>query len=388
MKLAFLSPFSSEVLVKYLPESTIDKLPKGMGGSAVFELVTGLIDRGVEVHLITLHPGISTLVTVHSKNLHYYIVPRRSKGATRDIWKNERAIIFRLLTKIKPQVIHAHWTYEYALAAIDYNARISLITAHDIPFEVLRYSRNIFYFPLFLVSYFVYHKARWISFVSNAIIPYAKPVIKNNTNYYTIPNIVSINDYFTKLLPRSKMPDNYFLSIGNWGPLKNIKAGIKSFNRYLKEGGNKNYHYVLIGPGLSTNDISYKWAKKNQLLTNVIFMGHCSRVETLQILKKAYALLHLSKTESFGLAVGEAMYLGVPVIGGKKSGAIPQILGKGKFGTLVDVNNIKEIVRAMLSIDRTKIDDCKNYIKTNYSSGFIVDKYISVYSNIQYKHGK
>lgn len=390
MKLAFLSPFTSSVLKQYIPELNFPEIPQGMGGSAVFELVKGLIEEGIELHLITLQPGLNNILEFHNKNINYYLVPRRLKGSTRDFWKEERSLIKNVLEKINPEVIHANWTYEYALAALDFDTNRTLITAHDIPYSVLKYSGNLFYIPQFISSHIVYRKTKWISFVSNAVLSYAKPFLKKDAKYFVIPNIIDLSEYDLEAIDNLHLPKNYFVSIGLWGRLKNIKAGLKSFNRFLKENNNKNIYYVLVGPGLGTNDESYKWAKKNNLDKNVLFLGKHSREDTLGILKSAKALLHLSKTEAFPMVVGEAMYLNVPVIGGKNSDGVPEILGNGEYGLICDISSIKEIVTKMhLVINYNKdialiVKSAKEKI-VEYRVDTVVKKYLFVYKDM-YNH--
>jgi len=166
MKTAFLSPFSSSVLYEYIPQLKAQNVPAGMGGSAVFELVKGLIESGIEIYILTLHPGLKEIKEYHSNNVHYYIIPRRLNGSIRDLWRSEQRLIKDVLNKIKPDIVHANWTYEYALAALDYDIDKTIITVHDIPIKVLKYS-SIYYFPLFLTSYYVYSKSKTMVFVSN-----------------------------------------------------------------------------------------------------------------------------------------------------------------------------------------------------------------------------
>jgi glycosyltransferase involved in cell wall biosynthesis len=58
-------------------------------------------------------------------------------------------------------------------------------------------------------------------------------------------------------------------------------------------------------------------------------------------------LVHPSREESQCMVVIEAMAMGLPVIAGKCSGAIPWVLAGGKAGMLVDVTSAKAIARAM-----------------------------------------
>jgi|GEM_PF-6536984 len=385
MILAFLSPFTSSILNDYIPELNNDNIPQGMGGTAVFELVKGLINENIIIHIITLQPGLNTVQVFHNENVYYYLVPRRTKGATRDFWKIERKFILDIFERIKPDVIHANWTYEYSLAALDYNPLKVLITAHDIPFSVLKYSRNIFYFPLYLASHIVYRKAKWISFVSKAVQTYAKPFLNKEANQFVIHNIIDLKDYDLDTEKKQELPINYFLSIGLWGSLKNIKTGLKSFNHYKNNYNRDNYYYVLVGPGLGINDESYKWAKKHKLESNVLFLGKQTRIATLKILKNAKALLHLSKTEAFPMVIGEAMFYNVPVIGGIKSGGVPEILEGGKFGDLVNIYDYIHIADLLQEYSNNgKNKSTFSHVEENLNSSIITRKYLMVYDQILY----
>jgi glycosyltransferase involved in cell wall biosynthesis len=186
------------------------------------------------------------------------------------------------------------------------------------------------------------------------------------------------------------LPENYFVSIGLWGRLKNIKIGLKSFNTFLRNYDYKDIYYILIGPGLGTNDESYKWAKKNKLDKNVLFLGKRSREETLKILKGAKALLHPSKTEAFPMVLGEAMYLNVPVIGGIKSGGVPELLGNGDYGLLCDISSVKEIVTKLYFVlnNSENINSIINLAKKRtekYGKLLVTKMYLDVY-NLIYKN--
>ena len=77
-------------------------------------------------------------------------------------------------------------------------------------------------------------------------------------------------------------------------------------------------------------------------------MGWMPYTECLRTLAKEIdVLVHPSLEESHGMAVTEAMAIGLPVIGGKYSGAIPWTLGDGKAGMLVDVRSPHAIADGM-----------------------------------------
>jgi glycosyltransferase involved in cell wall biosynthesis len=80
----------------------------------------------------------------------------------------------------------------------------------------------------------------------------------------------------------------------------------------------------------------------------VFFHGPIDSKVLLEHLVEMDVLLHPALEESFGMVVAEAMALGIPVVGGTNSGAVPWIVGRD--GLLVDVTKPYEICRALLEI--------------------------------------
>jgi glycosyltransferase involved in cell wall biosynthesis len=74
--------------------------------------------------------------------------------------------------------------------------------------------------------------------------------------------------------------------------------------------------------------------------------------ELLTALAELDALLHPSLEESFGVVLAEAMALGLPVVAGRDSGAVPWVLGanpEGKCatGVLTDVRSATGMTNAL-----------------------------------------
>lgn len=383
MKLAFLSPFTTSVLKKYIPALYYNNVPRGMGGSAVFELVKGLIETGIEIHILTLQPGLEKIIEFHNNKVHYYLIPRRKKGSLRDLWRKERKLIIDTLRKINADVVHANWTYEYALAAINYDRNKALITAHDIPYKILKYTLSPYYLPLFFVSYYIYKKVKWITFVSDSVKNYAEKYLNRDCKYWIIPNIINLSDYkdYIKNKEKNGTPEKYFISVGLWNRLKNLKTSIKAFSLFVEK--NPEYYYILIGPGLEKNSKAEKWILRNKYEKNVILLGKLSREETLFYLSKATALIHPSFTEAHPMAVGEAMALGVPVIVGENSDGATELVKKGEFGFITNIKRKQNILKTMeYIITNKKTDNNKNISKNFINDNYLVDKIIYEYMNI------
>lgn len=84
-----------------------------------------------------------------------------------------------------------------------------------------------------------------------------------------------------------------------------------------------------------------------------------------------------SKKEGFGIVFCEAMLYGLPVISGNKDGSV-DALRNGELGTMIDPDNIHEIVQAITSIiqhEGRKTDEYKNTIAKKAITYFGYDTY-------------
>jgi glycosyltransferase involved in cell wall biosynthesis len=93
------------------------------------------------------------------------------------------------------------------------------------------------------------------------------------------------------------------------------------------------------------------WSVSNNLEDGVSFHGPIASQDLMEALRGMDVLLHPALEESFGMVVAEAMALGVPVIGGLRSGAVPWIVGTD--GILIDVTDPSSICAALLRIARS-----------------------------------
>jgi glycosyltransferase involved in cell wall biosynthesis len=83
-------------------------------------------------------------------------------------------------------------------------------------------------------------------------------------------------------------------------------------------------------------------ASRRGLHRNIELGGFVSPRELKGKLSKMSILLHPALEESFGMAVAEAMALGLPVVAGVEAGGLPWLLDEGKAGFLTDVRDPKK----------------------------------------------
>jgi glycosyltransferase involved in cell wall biosynthesis len=73
------------------------------------------------------------------------------------------------------------------------------------------------------------------------------------------------------------------------------------------------------------------------------------------------------------------MACGTPVIAFKQ-GSVPELIKDGETGFLV--NSIEEAVSALKKIEKIKRENCRNWVKENFSLKRMVNRYEKLYKKI------
>src|SRR3954464_4395902 len=137
--IGMLGPISVDAFRDHLDRASRDRsVAKGLGGTPVNLLSLQLLRRGWAVTIFTLDPGVEDELLLEGPGLRICVGPFRRIRA-RDFFKIERRYLLRAIQRERPDILHAHWTYEYALAA-QASGLPHLITAHDAPINVLRHN--------------------------------------------------------------------------------------------------------------------------------------------------------------------------------------------------------------------------------------------------------
>jgi glycosyltransferase involved in cell wall biosynthesis len=112
----------------------------------------------------------------------------------------------------------------------------------------------------------------------------------------------------------------------------------------------------------------------------IIYVGNSGPLNRNRLLGNAFALLHpIGFEEPFGLSVVEAMVCGTPVIAFNR-GAMPELILNGKTGFIV--NNVKEAVEAVNSIEFIDRRDCMEWATSKFSRETMIEAYLEVYQKI------
>jgi glycosyltransferase involved in cell wall biosynthesis len=404
MKIGIPGPISTES-VKYLLNGDISKLPKGYAGAPFLgTLIKTLIKHGHQVSAYTLDnsipPNQLQPICAEGPNFKiYYCALRKHSlrpngrylGRIVDFYYREIKALKIAIELDQPDIIHAHWSYEFALAAI-YSKRPYLVTCHDSPIQVLKYMSNVYRFGRLLMALWVFKKAKFITAVS----PYLKDEIQKFTQ--TIISVIPNPTPRDPAINQDKISENSLdlskpiiaLVSNGWKNHKNVKPALLAFNILLKTKPEASLH--LFGFDQETNGPAHQWAKANNIDQNMIFHGPTASNELLDFLHQSTLLLHPALEECCPLSLIEAMSFGLPVVGGDKSGGVPWVLDFGKAGLLADVTNPEDIAKKMnilledKSIYLTIRKQGLERVSDLFSQDAVATAYERIYQDVLAKH--
>jgi glycosyltransferase involved in cell wall biosynthesis len=253
----------------------------------------------------------------------------------------------------RPDLVHAHWTYEFALGALESGIR-TVVTAHDAPLRVLRLNPTPYRAVRTLMAYQVAYRAPCLTAVSSHVAEHFYRYLRYRKPIRVIPNGI-LPQWFQSRPEDTSTPGEITFAcvLNGWGVLKNAKTLLKAFQLVRRSAPES--ELLLFGCGHGPGEDAERWACGRGLRANVRFRGAVDRAELLAALRRsAQILVHPSLEESFGMTIAEGMALGIPVIAGEDSGAVAGVLDGGRSGLLTDVRSPVALAKAMLHLARSR----------------------------------
>ena len=246
----------------------------------------------------------------------------------------------RAIDREKPAFLHAHFTYEYALAAIE-SGLPHVVTAHDAAVNCLRYafipplqtSRTfgdyykgtrgiVFSVMRTVMAYRVARKAQSVVAVSPYVADHLRRYGFRKGRIDVISNGMP-TAHFER--PRNREPGRAFTFatvLSYWGRLKNGGAAIEAFAKVRKVLPEA--QMLMFGAGHSADGLAAAWAGKKGLKVGIEFIGPVPHAKVIDLLsRRVDVLVHPSLEEAHGMPLIEAMSLGIPAIGGDRVGGVP-----------------------------------------------------------------
>ena len=245
MRIALVGPFSGGSLASGFALGGSLPLPPGYPGAPLMTtLAQALVERGHEVAAISTcysSPVAELEPFRHwerrpGQGIDIYFCPQRPRsfrgsdarrGRAVDFFRFERDGLRAAIDHFRPQLIHAHWTYEFAWAALDSGVP-TLATAHDSPSKVLRYMPNPYRFVRYLMARRVIARCRHLSAVS--------PDLERDIRSWApapvavVPNPIPRPILETPgCLPEAFESRTLVMVLNGWIDLKNGAAALRAF---------------------------------------------------------------------------------------------------------------------------------------------------------------
>jgi L-malate glycosyltransferase len=357
-------------------------------GIPVSTLATELLKANHEVEIVSTATGLETEELVfRGERLKITIVQGSASARNRalTLFFADRRNIVKVIRETDAEIYHAHWTYEFALATLMTKKNV-LVTAHDSPFTILRYYRDPYRFLRLVLAWIVRLKCRNLAAVSPNLARSWRRQMMWSENISILPNFIPSD--FSRLGILRKEKERIVLCVSDGSKLKNVKTLVHAWQ--LVYANVANFSLVLVGHGLGKDQEVHRWAVTNGLDSNIVWKGYLDRTEMRDLMDSSMLLCHPSLEESHCLVLLEALSLGLPIVAGEKSGAVPWSLGDA--AVLVDVRSKTQVADAILRIINSPLlrDELAylgvNQVLSNFSSEKLLREYLDTYAKITEKH--
>ena len=141
---------------------------------------------------------------------------------------------------------------------------------------------------------------------------------------------------------------------------------------------------LLIGDGVLRNELEVL-TKQFNIEDNVRFLGY--RTDIPDLLSATDIYVHPTTNEGFGIAIIEAMAVGVPVIA-TNVGGIPEIITDEKYGVLVPAENPQALADAISDLimhpekRKSMSEEERKHVEITFTNQIMANKYMAIYSQL------
>lgn len=398
MHIALIGPVATNDIADLLPSG--QRVPPGYSGAPFMgHLIRGYLNRGLKVTAVTTDstlPLRSAPWRAEAGNLQLVVCPSRPHawrlngyllGRALDFFRYEVKVLSQVLAGIEADVLHAHWSYEFALAALEVN-RNALVTCHDAPIQVLRYTRSPYRFMRWQLARKVFKRGKNFTAVSSYMVDQLRE--SHGIKAALVPNPIAER---LMAIGSTRLHDSRrrVVMVNNgWNPLKNVAAGVAGFLKWSEKEPSAELH--LFGLGYGPGEIAEQTLGQVGMQSPKIhFRGAMSHEGLMHAMADMDLLLHAALEESFGVVVAEAMALGLPVLGGHRSGAVPWVIGTDTLtpaGLVVDVSSTDEIAAGLARMFGNSYPEYSANGRKRVYDNFLLESVVDQYLEVLARAGK
>ncbi len=356
-------------------------LPPGLGNASVTQLVVGLLDAGHEVVVVTLDRAVGDLVEARGAGLRVLVGPYRPAHRARDAFRAERAAVTALLAAADVELVHAHWTYEFALGAIA-SGLPTLVTARDWAPTILRHDPSPYRAVRLVMSAAALRAAAHVTAVS----PYLAHRVGRwaRVPVAVVPN--GLDEGAFRPARETLRPDPVLVAANHgFDRRKNTATLLAAFA--LARRRLPGARLRLVGDGPEAGGAAATWARARGLDPGVTFGGRQDHDAVLALIRDADLFVHPSREEAFGMVLLEAMAQGVPVLAGARSGAVPWVLDGGRAGALADIESPVRLADDLVAVlsdpaAHGRLARAARARATDFALPVVVGRYLEQYERV------
>lgn len=400
--LGFCAPVAGQDLAPLMGRPP-DDLPRGYEGAPLMAtLIEGLLASGLQLSVFTLSAdlpldaGPVCIPSARWPGLWVHFVPSRPRawrpvqgrpGRILDLYRLERQGLCAAIAAARPQVVHAHWAYEFAWAALDSGVP-AVVTSHDSPLLVARMNTwakptiSLYRWLRVLMAREVLRRARHLTVVS----PYMQEALAGlaRATPVVVPNAVQ-----AALVARGhdrERPAGLRIALisHGWRRRKNAQPALLAFASRRRQDPSLALH--LFGHEFEPDGAAQAWCRRTPAMADALealhFHGPLPHETLMRRLEGLDLLLHPSLEESFGMVLVEALALGLPVVAGAHSGAVPWVVQAPE--SLCDVRDSADIARALARVSEPRTyarlsAQGRQQVQTRFGLDAVVRAYLQTY---------
>jgi glycosyltransferase involved in cell wall biosynthesis len=335
--------------------------------------------EGIKVALFSIHrPNNSD---DWYKQLDFFYFPDREIASAGLLAKFFYISLFYNLKKIikqfNPDILHSHFATHYSFLGNVSGFKNHMVTV---------WGSDVFVFPKKrklneLIFKFNLKKATTIISTSEAM---AKEVaLYSNKEVHLIPFGIDVDLFYPRLNANQKNE----IIIGNTKslePIYGIDTLIKVFEKVKNKIPAMNLKLVIVGKGSKLKE--YQTLVSDLKLTeNVLFKGNILPEEVPSMLNTFDFFVCLSRNESFGVSVVEAMACKVPVVVTKTPGFL-EVVDSENNGVFVEIDNVNDtadkIVQLILdeNLVEKNVNNAFHRVRSLYNLNDNIKKQIELYN--------
>ncbi len=304
----------------------------------VVRWANALVEKGYRITVITMHSGIQPFhPDVEIEELSF----KKPFGYILNI-----PSIKKIIRKLSPDIVHGFYALGYGFLARHSSYRPVLLSVMGS--DVFDDIGNRFLKRIVVKNI---EKADVVCSTSYIMKKQIDSLLSNPRDVKITPFGVDTDVFCPKVKEIINSESDFvFGTVKGLKPKYGVDILIQAFSRICKKYPDKQFKLVIAGDGFELHNLK-KLALSLGIEKECDFIGNILHSEIPDLLRKFNVFLALSRfdSESFGVAVVEAMSTELPVVV-SDAGGLKEVVQNGVSGIVVSKNSAHEAFNAMVSI--------------------------------------